>query len=307
MDLDKTGDLDVLLGCLDLTATGEDEFRGTQPPQTASRTFGGLLMAQAVIAAGRTVDAVVAEKSAARGKPVEAPRLHALSGHFVRGGDVNADIDYRVSRLRDGAAIANRLVEVSQGSELLCSMLLSFTSDRPGLEHQQTAAPEVPGPEGLPGLADVLAGHESELAWFVDALHPVEFRYVNDPAWKQKGTGEQLAHNRVWMRPAGTVPSDTHIHEALLAYTSDTTLLDSILTTHGLSWGLDRVIAATINHSIWVHRPLSFDDWLLYATESPVAAGTRGMATGKFIDRGGELVASVAQECVVRHFPSRGA
>lgn len=300
-----TGDLAVLLGCLDLSATGEDAFRGAQPPQTASRTFGGLLMAQAVIAAGRTVDDVAAEKSAARGKPVTVPRLHALSGHFIRGGDVNVDIDYRVSRLRDGAAIANRLVEVSQGDELLCSMLLSFTSDRPGLEHQQPELPDVPRPEGLPGLSDVLAGHESDLAWFVDALHPIEFRYANNPAWKQKGAGEQLIHNRVWMRPDGVVPPGSHIHEALLAYTSDTTLLDSVLTTHGLSWGLDRVLAATINHSIWVHRPLSFDDWLLYATESPVAAGTRGMATGKFIDAEGQLVASVAQECVVRHFPSR--
>ena len=303
-EVSTKGDLDVLLADLDLESTGEDEYRGTQTGQTAERTFGGLLMAQAVIAAGRTVDAVAAAKSEARGRPVEAPRLHAVNGHFIRGGDVDADIDYQVTRLRDGASIANRMVEVSQRGDVLCTFLLSYTHDKPGLEHQPEA-PEVPDPESLPSLQDVLAGFDSDLARFVNALHPIQFRYANDPAWIQRSTGESLAHNRVWMRPDGPVHADPNVHAALLAYTSDTTLLDSILTTHGLSWGLDRVVAATINHSLWLHRPLAFDDWLLYATESPVAAGTRGMATGRFIRADGQLMASVTQECVVRHFPAR--
>lgn len=300
-------DLDVLLGHLDLAQLGADDYRGTQPKQTASRTFGGLLMAQAVIAGGRTVDAVADAKSAARGKLIPPPRLHAINGHFIRGGDVDVDIDYRVTRLRDGASISNRVVEVHQSGELLCSMLLSYTNDKPGLEHQ----PEQPGlagmaaPATLPGLQDVLTGFESHLDGFVDALHPIDFRYANDPAWIQKSTGARLTHNRVWMRPDGAVPANPNIHAALLAYTSDTTLLDSILTTHGLSWGLDRVVAATINHSLWLHRPLVFDDWLLYSTEAPVAAGTRGMATGQFIRGDGQLMASVTQECVVRHFAAR--
>ncbi|WP_038169448.1 acyl-CoA thioesterase [Tomitella biformata] len=297
----------MLLGVLDLEETGADEYRGTQPRQTAARTFGGLLMAQAIIAGGRTVDAVAAAKSADRGKPVEPLRLHAVNGHFIRGGEIDADIDYRVTRLRDGASISNRLVEVSQGGELLCSILLSYTSDKPGLEHQPelSAVASMPAPETLPGLTEVLAGYESNLGWFVDAIRPIEFRYANDPAWIQKATGEQLGHNRVWMRPDGVVPADPNVQAALLAYTSDTTLLDSILTSHGLSWGLDRVVVATINHSMWLHRPLQFDDWLLYSTESPVAAGTRGLATGRFIRGDGQLVASVAQECVVRHFAAR--
>lgn len=302
------GDLSVLLGVLDLEETGPDQYRGAQTRQTAARTFGGLLMAQAVIAGGRTVDAVAAEKSAARGKPIEPLRLHAVNGHFIRGGDIEADIDYQVTRLRDGASISNRLVEVSQAGELLCSILLSYTSDKPGLEHQPdlSAVAGLPAPETLPSLSDVLVGFEADLGWFVEALRPVEFRYANNPAWIQKSTNERLGHNRVWMRPEGPMPADPNIHAALLAYTSDTTLLDSILTTHGLSWGTDRVALATINHSIWLHRPLTFDDWLLYATESPVAAGTRGLATGRFIRGDGQLVASVAQECVVRHFAARG-
>lgn len=304
--LDAT-DLDILLGVLDLEATGEDAFRGAQTPQTRGRTFGGLILAQAVVAGGRTVDAVAAAKSAERGKPVEPPRLHAVSGHFIRGGDIDADIDYRVTRLRDGAAISNRLVEASQSGEVLCSLLLSYTNDKPGLEHQPDlgAVAAMPAPETLPKLRDVLAGYEEHLDWFVDALHPVEFRYANDPAWLQKASGDRLTHNQVWMRPDGAVPADPTIHAALLAYTSDTTLLDSILTTHGLSWGLDRVVVATINHSIWLHQPLDFTDWLLYSTRSPVAAGTRGLATGQFIRPDGHLVASVTQECVVRHFAAR--
>lgn len=300
-------DLEVLLGVLDLEATGEDEFRGRQTPQTSSRTFGGLLMAQAVIAAGRTVDAVAAAKSSDRGRPVAPPRLHAINGHFIRGGDTDVDIDYRVTRLRDGAAISNRLVEVGQGGEVLCSLLLSYTNDKPGLEHQPDLGEvaEMAAPETLPSLKDVLVGYEDDLNWFVEALRPIEFRYANDPAWRLKTAGERLTSNRVWMRPDGVVPADPNIHAALLAYTSDTTLLDSILTTHGLSWGLDRVVAATINHSIWLHQPLDFTQWLLYSTESPVAAGTRGMATGRFIGVDGQLVASVAQECVVRHFAGR--
>lgn len=108
------------------------------------------------------------------------------------------------------------------------------------------------------------------------------------------------------MRPDGALPDDPLIHAAVLAYSSDTTVLDSILTTHGLSWGHDRIVAATVNHSIWFHRPFRFDDWVLYATESPVAAGSRGLATGRYFSIEGMLMATVVQEGVIRHFPRRG-
>lgn len=285
-------DLAEVLGSFVLTDLGDDVYRGRQCRQTASRTFGGLLMAQTVMAGGHTVD----------GKR----RLHSITGHFLRGGKTDADIDYHVTRLRDGKSLANRRVEVIQGGEVLCSMLLSYQDDRPGLEHEP-AMPDVPAPDGLPSLDDVLAGFDDTLGWFVEALRPVHMRYANDPAWLQKDTGEQLMHNRVWMRPDGPLPGDGHLHEALLAYVSDTTLLDSILTTHGLSWGLDRVLAATINHTVWFHRRPVFDDWLLYATESPVAGGGRGLARGQFFAADGTLTASTTQECVVRHFAPAAA
>lgn len=291
--LDRSTDLDVLLDLLDLEEVGEDEFLGRHPAQAqlGSRTFGGQLIAQSIIAAGRTVGP---------GRP-----LHALNTHFIRGGDVKEPIVYRVQRHRDGRAFANRQVTAYQDGKELCVMLAAFQDSGRGLEHA-VEVPEVPYPESLPPLGEHLVGFEDRLEMFVKALKPVDMRYANDPAWIMKGTGDKLNHNRVWMKADGALPDDPLLHVAVMGYASDTTVLDSIITTHGLSWGLDRIVAATVNHSMWFHRPFRFDDWALYATESPVAAGSRGMATGRFFAREGELVATVVQEGLIRHFPKKG-
>lgn len=283
-------DLEVLVDLLDLAQIDEDRYRGEHPAQVGSRTFGGQLVAQALIAAGRTVG----------DRPV-----HALNAHFIRGGDVKAPIEYRVARHRDGRDFANRMVTASQNGQELFVMLVAFQRWGKGLEHA-VSVPEVPYPDVLPPLGDHLSGFEDHLPYFVNALKPIDMRYANDPAWILKGTGERLSHNRVWMRADGALPEDALLHAATLAYSSDTTVLDSILTTHGLSWGLDRIVAATVNHSMWFHRPVRFDEWTLYATESPVAAGSRGLATGRYFTLEGELVATVVQEGLIRHFPRRG-
>ena len=122
---------------------------------------------------------------------------------------------------------------------------------------------------------------------FAEALRPIEWRYTNDPAWVMRDKGGQLTHNRVWMTAAGQMPDDPVLHAAALVYSSDTTVLDSIITTHGLSWGFDRIFAVTMNHSVWFHRPIRFDDWVLYSTSSPVAADSRGLGTGHFFDESG--------------------
>ena len=114
---------------------------------------------------------------------------------------------------------------------------------------------------------------------------PIEWRYTNDPAWVMRDKGERLPHNRVWLKADGPMPDDPVLHTAALVYSSDTTVLDSIITTHGLSWGFDRIFAVTMNHSVWFHRPIRFDEWVLYATSSPVAADSRGLGTGHFFDR----------------------
>ncbi len=282
-------DLDVLLELLDLEQMDEDVFVGQHPEKVWSRTFGGQLVSQAIMAAG---------------PPGGDPAREAVNAHFVRGGDVKKPIEYRVDRHRDGRSFANRTVTASQDGQELFVMLAAFQDWGKGLEHAHQQ-PEVPDPETLPRVEESFEGLEDKLEMFVNAPHPIDMRYTNDPAWILKGTGERLNHNRVWMRADGTLPDDPLIHVATLGYSSDTTVLDSIITTHGLSWGLDRIVAATVNHSIWFHRPFRFDDWALYATESPVAAGSRGLATGRFYSRSGELLATTVQEGLIRHFPSR--
>ncbi|WP_230596678.1 MULTISPECIES: acyl-CoA thioesterase [Nocardiaceae] len=269
----------------------EDVFVGVHPEQVGSRTFGGQLVAQGLIAAGRTVSGTSRD-------------VHAINAHFIRGGDVKKPIEYRVSRQRDGRAFANRQVTAVQDGNELFVMLAAFQDFGKGLEHS-VEVPEVPYPDALPPLGDHFVGYEDRLQMFVDALKPIDMRYANDPAWIMHGTGEKLNHNRVWMKADGDLPDDSIFHAATMGYASDTTVLDSIITTHGLSWGLDRIVAATVNHSIWFHRPFRFDEWALYATESPVAAGSRGLATGRFFSMDGQLLATVVQEGLIRHFPKR--
>ena len=281
-----------LVATLDLDRVGEDRFTGSHPSRNPVRTFGGQMMAQAFVAASRTVR---------DGLPPSA-----LSMHFIAGGDPERDLEFQVVRLRDERRFANRRVDVVQDGLLLGSALVSHLSGGAGLEHD-VAAPQVAPPETLPKIGELLRGYEDTVPHFVNALRPIEWRYTNDPAWVMRAKGERLAHNRVWMKTEGVMPADPVVHAAALVYSSDTTVLDSIITTHGLSWGFDRIFAVSMNHSVWFHRPVRFDEWVLYSTSSPVAADSRGLGTGHFFDRSGRVLATVVQEGIVKHFPSAGA
>lgn len=283
-----SSDFQELLAVLELDHAGEDTFTGSHPSKNPARTFGGQMMAQAFVAASRTV--------AARVPP------SALSAHFIAGGDPLRDLEFHVVRLRDERRFANRRVDITQGGDLLTVVMISYMDGGSGLEHG-VAAPAVPDPASLPGIGELLAGYEDTVPHFVNALHPIDWRYTNDPAWVMRDKGERLDHNRVWLKTQGALPEDPVLHAAALIYSSDTTVLDSIITTHGLSWGHDRIFAATMNHSVWFHQPVRFDDWVLYSTSSPVAAESRGLGTGHFFDRSGRLVATVMQEGVVKYFP----
>lgn len=285
------GDFQELLGILDLEERGGGTFVGAHPSKVGARTYGGQIVAQSIAAAGRTVG------SAKLG-------LHAAQTHFIRGGDVKQPIEYRVASLRDERSIANRQVTAIQNDEVVSVSTLAYQSGRPGLEHS-APMPSVPDPEGLPELEETFVGMEQELSLFVEALRPIDWRYANKPSWLARETGEALAHNRVWMKTRGELPEDPRWHEAALAYASDTTILDSIITQHGLSWGFDRIIAATLNHSLWFHRPVRFDQWHLYATESPAASESRGFSTGSFYSRDGQRVASSAQEGMIIYRPRK--
>ena len=283
-------DLEELLAILEVSPVGDDVFTGRHPRKNPIRTFGGQLMAQAFVAATRTL--------------ADDLPPSALSVHFIAGGDPSADIEFHVVRLRDEKRFANRRVDAMQGGVLLASALVSYLSAGKGLEHS-FSAPDVAEPDTLATIDEVLVGYERIVPGFVDALRPIEWRYANDPAWVMRDKGERLSGNRVWLTAAGDMPADPMLHTAALIYASDTTVLDSIITTHGLSWGWDRIFAVTINHSVWFHRPVDFAEWVLYSTASPVAAESRGLGMGHFFDRAGRIVATVAQEGIVKHFPAR--
>lgn len=282
------GDFDELLAILDLHPVGDDVYAGRHPRKNPVRTFGGQLMAQAFVAAGRSL-----------GHPLPPS---ALSVHFIAGGDPAADIEFHVVRLRDERRFANRRVDARQGDTLLATALVSYLSGGRGLEHN-SEMPDVPEPHTLPTIDELLLGYETVVPGFVNALRPIEWRYTNDPAWVMRDKGGRLNRNRVWLKADGEMPDDPVLHGAAMVYASDTTVLDSIITTHGLSWGWDRIFAVTINHSVWFHRPVDFSDWVLYSTASPVAAESRGLGTGHFFNRDGQVVATVAQEGIVKHFP----
>lgn len=285
---DPNADFTELLALLDLDPVDDDVFTGGHPSKNPPRTFGGQLMAQAFVASSRTL---------ARPLPP-----NALSVHFVNGGDTGADIEFRVVRLRDERRFANRRVDALQGGVLLASAMVSYLSGGSGLEHG-IQPPQVAEPESVPPLKQLLRGYEDVVPLFVNALQPIQWRYTNDPSWVMRDKGSRLEYNRVWMKADGELPDDPVLHTAAMVYSSDTTVLDSIITTHGLSWGFDRIFAASANHSMWFHRRVRFDDWMLYSTSSPVATDSRGLGTGHFFDRSGELVATVVQEGLVKHFP----
>jgi acyl-CoA thioesterase-2 len=287
----SASDLAELLATLDLHRVDDDTFTGSHPSKNPVRTFGGQMTAQAFVAASRTV--------------TQALPPSALSMHFIAGGDPQKDLEFEVVRLRDERRFANRRVDITQDGALLGSALISYMSAGKGLEHG-IDAPDVPRPDGLATIGDLLKGYEDTVPHFAEALRPIEWRYTNDPAWVMRDKGERLAHNRVWMKTLGPMPADPVLHNAALVYSSDTTVLDSIITTHGLSWGWDRIFAVTMNHSVWFHRPIRFDDWVLYATSSPVAAESRGLGTGHFFDESGRILATVVQEGIVKHFPGGG-
>lgn len=284
----STADLAELLAILDLNRIDDDTFTGAHPSKNPVRTFGGQMMAQSFVAASRSLEHDVPPS--------------ALSVTFIAGGDPEKDLEFRVVRLRDERRFANRRVDVMQDGQLLTTAMVSYLAGGRSLEHG-VEPPNVPEPDTLPSVDDLLVGYEQVVPHFVEALRPIDWRYTNDPTWVMRTLENKLPHNRVWMKTVAPLPDDPVLHTAAMVYASDTTVLDSIITTHGLSWGFDRIFAVSANHSVWFHRPVRFDEWVLYSTASPVAADSRGLGTGHFFDRSGQVVATVVQEGIVKYFP----
>lgn len=291
-----TDPLDSLLRALNLSDTGartsEDIFTGESQWMPGGRVYGGQVLAQSVMAASRTTE--------------EHRVVHSMHGYFLRPGDVNQPITFSVDRIHDGRSFSTRRTQAYQNGLPILSMIASFQDVDEGLDHQAPMPEGVPDPEELPSTADLLAhiDHPVAQSWVADRAFDI--RHVSSPIYLSV-EGEHTATNAVWMKCIGDLPDDESLHRAALAYASDYTLLESIFRRHGLPWMTRDLKAASLDHAMWWHRPVRVDQWLLYVQESPSASGGRGLAQGRFYSRDGQLVASVAQEGMVRVPPALSA
>ena len=277
--------VDQLLDLLDLEQIEVNIFRGRSPDERRQRVFGGQVAGQAMVAAGRTV-------------PGDRP-VHSLHAYFIRPGDPAVPIVYTVDRVRDGRSFTTRRVAAIQHGEAIFTLSASFHRPEPGPEHA-APMPDVPPPEQVERTSDRLArllgeAHPQARESPIDlrSVGPMSAEAARDPSLR-------TTTNLIWLRVDGELPDDPLLHVCLVTYVSDLTLLDSVLIGHGLSWLDGRTTGASLDHAMWFHRPFRADRWLLYAQESPVAAGARGLARGQVFTADGQLVVSVMQEGLIR-------
>jgi acyl-CoA thioesterase-2 len=273
-----------LLQLLQLERLEMNLFRGESRDIGSPQVYGGQVLGQALMAASATV---------------EERHVHSLHAYFLRRGDFNAPIVYEVDRSRDGKSFTSRRVVAIQHGQQIFHMSASFQVDEPGPQHQ-VFAPDVPPPEQLVDLRTQLADRLGELPEamrrFFGQERPFEYRPVEP--WDT--TGPRPAERHTWFRVSDPLPDDQTINRCLLAYISDYQLLETASLPHGLSWRRGEVTMASIDHAMWFHRPVPMNDWFLYVTRSPSASGSRGLAIGSIYDREGCLVATAAQEGLLR-------
>jgi acyl-CoA thioesterase II len=277
--------LDRLLELLDLEQIEADIFRGVSPKERVQRVFGGQVAGQALVAAGRTV-------------PADRP-VHSLHAYFIRPGDPSVPIVYTVDRVRDGRSFTTRRVSAIQHGKIIFTLSASFQHPEPGPEHADPI-PQAPRPEEVEPNRERLARYFDQAPpEFLD--NPIELRSVG-PLSIEADLDPSLrtTRNMVWLRVNGDLPDDPLLHVCLMTYASDMTLLDPVLLAHGLSWMDGRTTGASLDHAMWFHRPFRIDQWLLYAQESPIASGARGLGRGEVFTADGELVVSVVQEGLIR-------
>ncbi len=282
-----TSAVDTLLSILDLEPLEHNLFRGRSPQVGWQRVFGGQVIGQALVAASRTVE--------------ESRSVHSLHGYFLRPGDPSVPIIYDVDRIRDGKSFTTRRVVAIQHGQAIFSMSTSFQVREAGLEHQFDM-PSVPMPEDLPSeqeLKDKLMETAPEnIRRYWQRARPIELRPVDLTHYF---SGKKLPPvQNVWIRTTAPLPDDERLHQCILAYASDMTLLDTSLFAHGKSVFNPDLQCASLDHSMWFHRAIRADEWLLYSEDSPSSSGSRGFNRGNLFTRDGVLVASVAQEGLIR-------
>ncbi len=284
--------LERLLALLDLECVGEDAFRGHSPPTAGRTVFGGQAVAQALVAARRTV-------------PADRP-AHSLHAYFVLAGDPKTPIDYTVERVRDGKSFTTRRCTAKQQGRAIFSLEASFQIVEQGFEHS-FEPPEVPGPETLATTSALSERLKSFLPrGAVERMEKdsaLDIRFV-DLEGMLGGARPGETRQNIWFRIVDPMPGDDAVHQAVLAYLSDMTLLNTALAAHGRSIFDHTLQVASLDHALWFHRPFRADEWLLYAQDSPNASGGRALTRGQLFTRDGRLIASVTQEGLIRQ---RGA
>jgi acyl-CoA thioesterase-2 len=278
-----------IIEILDLEPLEVNLFRGRSPQSRWQRVFGGQVIGQALVAACRTVEDVA----------IRPP--HSLHAYFLLGGDPKVPIIYEVDRIRDGKSFTTRNVKAIQHGHAIFTMSVSFHVAEPGLTHQ-FKMPDVPKPDALPSEAEIKERifpllPEAARRYY-ERDRPIEFR----PVEFSRYLGEKSETGRfdIWIRTTGRLPDEPAIHQCVLAYASDMMLLDAALIPHGRSVFSEDIMAASLDHALWFHRPFRADEWLLYAQDSPNLFGSRGFSRGLIFDSSGTLIASVAQEGLLR-------
>lgn len=278
--------LEDLIGLLRLERIEDNIFRGDSRDIGSPQVFGGQVLGQALSAAQNTVEGRVA---------------HSLHGYFLRRGDVSAPIIYEVDRARDGGSFSNRRVVAIQHGRPILNLAASFQTPEEGLQHQ-AEMPDVPGPEGLKDLTevakDMLEFIPSKMRRFLTDKRPFEFRHVEPVDFEVPQKLPPKKH--IWIRAVDALPDNPVLHQNLLTYVSDYELLGTATLPHGLSFTRGSVIMASLDHALWFHDDVKMDEWLLYAMDSPNSSGARGLTRGQFFTEDGRMVASTAQEGLMR-------
>ena len=287
-------ELKDLLDLLDLEQIEVNMFRGISPEEGWQRVYGGQGIGQALVAASRTVED-------------ESRIAHSLHGYFLRPGDTTIPILYSVDRIRDGRSFNTRRVVAVQRGEAIFSMSVSFQVMEEGLHHQADM-PEVLPPEECATQQELQQAYidkiPEEYRANFERPRPIEMRFMEPINDFQPEPMPPFQH--VWIKAADTMPDDIRLNQCLLAYASDMTLLDTCYRPHGIGWTDENFQAASLDHSMWFHKPFKTDEWLLYQQDSPFSGGARGFNRGSFYTQDGELVASVAQEGLIRLHKPQG-
>ncbi|QWT22920.1 acyl-CoA thioesterase II [Subtercola sp. PAMC28395] len=278
-----------LLATLTLTDTGartaEDIFTAPSQWTAHGRVFGGQVLAQSLIAAQHTVGG-------------ERP-AHSMHGYFLRPGDTSKPITFSVDRIHDGRSFSTRRTQAYQDGLPILSMIASFQAVGPGLDHQIDIPAGLPSPEELPSVAELIGHIDHPVAQNWAHQRPFDIRHVGSPIYLSSDPNP-VEYQAIWMKSIGPLPDDPDLHRAAMAYASDYSLLEPIFRRHSVVWVTPGLKSASLDHAMWWHRPGRADEWMLYVQESPSAQGGRGLATGRIYSQAGILLASVAQEGMVR-------